>query len=172
MLEQILNLYGLSSDTASKNDHLFRLLPNPHCFRINLQGTVEPRSVADFNSFYYDTRPWPRPKDACLVHWAGTHIQVETPLWKNGVIEGHARSRSFFKAELEELPHLDDFPSWPARRASNVRMMRIYNVSTEWWHGHVGTDSIQSAVDQGLMSFVDDAHVETAVPGRTINAEL
>lgn len=156
ILEQILNTYGLSSDTP-KYDYLFGKLPNPHCYRINLQGTLQPRTVTDFNSFYHDMRPWPRPEDACLVHWVGTHLLLETPLWKE---KGHSRSRSFFKAELEDLP-LKECLTWPARDACNTRMMRMYNVTTAWWHGRVGMDAIQEAVDEGLVVLRDEGLAAT-----------
>lgn len=110
------------------------------------------------NSFYYDERPWPRPENACLVHWAGTHLLLETPLWKKNK-GGHARSQSFFKAELTEVPSDEKCSAYPARDPCNARMMRMYNVSHAWWHGHVGQDAVQKAVDEGLLFLGDDDDV-------------
>lgn len=178
-LEQILNSYGLASDEP-RNDIRFRTLPNSHCYRINLQGTIQPRTVTDFNSVYYDVRPWPRPEDACLVHWAGTHLLLETtPLWRKTTTKnnrGNARSRLFFKEELAALlPTITESSSpspWPAQVVWNVRMMRIYNTTTAWWHGHVGTDAIQKAVDVGLMAFADVATTTTVQEGGKAIEEL
>ena len=154
LFEQILNAYGMRRDTKA-NDVRFANLPNSHCRRVNVQGTILSRQVVDFGELYADP-VW--PPNECLVHWGLTSKTLDAPLWKETDI-GLPRVREFMQRELRELPLIRN-ETWPAKEMNSARQQRTYAAAEGWWNGLLTIEDVENRVWEGLIDELIDEELQ------------
>lgn len=149
--EQILNTYGIKTD-GHHSDVRFRLLPNPTCRRINMQGTIMPRTITDFNTFQIDHDEWPPGEDDCLVHWGNTARIINATLWHDVDVAAPI-VREFLRREKYND---DGDPSrklgvWPARGMHNIWTHRFYDAQECFWHGRCSLAYVEALFKRGAI---------------------
>lgn len=156
VLEQILNSYGIRSDGPQNNLRFLRL-PNPHCRRINLQGTFARRTLTDFGTIQGDAHAveWP-PKGDCLVHWGETGRIIETTLWNKEFGIGSQKVRDFLRNGYALIPPPEAEDRQPLdyehiRTTSNVRMRQMWELESCWWNAECSVEAVRDAVRAGLL---------------------
>lgn len=160
VLEQILNAYGIRSDGPTTNI-FFARLPNPTCRRINLQGTMVPRTLTDFGPFQADmSQSWPPTdeEDACLVHWGETARIIDAILWGEEGI-GSSRVREFLKEEYKPLPRATTegrpvLEYEHVRLANNARMHSMWEIEVCWWNGQCSIEEVRKSIQTGLIDAI------------------
>lgn len=155
VLEQILNAYGIRSD-GPQNNGRFAGLPNPHCRRINLQGTFARRTLTDFGNFQGGSaRDWP-PKGECLVHWGETGSIINTVLWDENFGIGSPEVRDFLREEYKMLPSPESEGRTPyeyefIRHTNNARMRKAWGLENCWWNGECSIAHVRKEIHDGMI---------------------
>lgn len=150
ILEQLMNAYGMRSDTHN-HDKLFPFQPNA-CRRINIQGTYRSQTVTDLSNVYgVGEGDWPVSGDECLVHWANVFTKLETPTLWNHYDFGSATVRKFLSEELKHLPPSDDVALRTTRMADDARGRRMWHTAVDFWHGKIGVPEVEEAIRVGLI---------------------